>query len=38
VSPSFDLAQEILSVLGESFGLTGIADTAADILLGRREA
>jgi len=29
VSPSFDLAQEILTVLGESIGFTGIADTAA---------
>lgn len=28
VSPSFDLAQEILSVLGESIGFTGVADTA----------
>ena len=29
VSPSFDLAQEILTVLGESIGFTGVADTAA---------
>lgn len=29
VSPSFDLAQEILTVLGEPIGLTGAADTAA---------
>ncbi|HZJ05431.1 MAG TPA: helix-turn-helix transcriptional regulator [Nocardioidaceae bacterium] len=29
VSPSFDLAQEILTVLGEPIGFTGVADTAA---------
>jgi transcriptional regulator with XRE-family HTH domain len=29
VSPSFDLAQEILAVLGEPIGFTGVADTAA---------
>lgn len=29
VSPSFDLAQEILTVLGEPIGFTGLADTAA---------
>lgn len=29
VSPSFDLAQEILTVLGEPIGLTGVADKAA---------
>jgi transcriptional regulator with XRE-family HTH domain len=29
VSPSFDLAQEILMVLGEPIGFTGVADTAA---------
>jgi len=29
VSPSFDLAQEILAVLGDPIGFTGIADTAA---------
>ncbi|HYO86736.1 MAG TPA: helix-turn-helix transcriptional regulator [Dermatophilaceae bacterium] len=29
VSPSFDLAQEILTVLGEPIGLTGVADRAA---------
>lgn len=29
VSPSFDLAQEILAVLGEPIGFTGLADTAA---------
>jgi transcriptional regulator with XRE-family HTH domain len=29
VSPSFDLAQEILAVLGEPIGFTGTADTAA---------
>ncbi|MEO5661724.1 MAG: helix-turn-helix transcriptional regulator [Nocardioides sp.] len=28
VSPSFDLAQEILTALGESLGFTGVADTA----------
>jgi transcriptional regulator with XRE-family HTH domain len=29
VVPSFDLAQEILAVLGEPIGFTGVADTAA---------
>jgi transcriptional regulator with XRE-family HTH domain len=29
VSPSFDLAQEILTVLGEPIGFTGVADIAA---------
>lgn len=29
VSPSFDLAQEILTVLGEPIGFTGVADVAA---------
>jgi len=29
VSPSFDLAQEILAVLGEPIGFTGVADVAA---------
>ncbi len=29
VSPSFDLAQEILTVLGEPIGFTGVADKAA---------
>lgn len=29
VSPSFDLAQEILTVLGEPIGFTGVADRAA---------
>jgi len=29
VSPSFDLAQEILTTLGEPIGFTGVADTAA---------
>jgi transcriptional regulator with XRE-family HTH domain len=29
VSPSFDLAQEILTVLGEPLGFTGVADVAA---------
>lgn len=29
VSPSFDLAQEILTVLGEPIGFTGLVDTAA---------
>ena len=29
VSPSFDLAQEILTVLGEPIGFTGLADSAA---------
>jgi transcriptional regulator with XRE-family HTH domain len=29
VSPSFDLAQELLAVLGEPIGFTGVADTAA---------
>jgi transcriptional regulator with XRE-family HTH domain len=29
VSPSFDLAQEMLTVLGEPIGFTGVADTAA---------
>lgn len=29
VSPSFDLAQEILTVLGEPIGFTGVADTTA---------
>jgi transcriptional regulator with XRE-family HTH domain len=29
VSPSFDLAQEILTVLGEPIGFTGLADVAA---------
>lgn len=29
VSPSFDLAQEILTVLGESIGFTGVADVDA---------
>lgn len=29
VSPSFDLAQEILTVLGEPIGFTGVADGAA---------
>lgn len=29
VSPSFDLAQEILTVLGEPIGFTGVADAAA---------
>lgn len=29
VSPSFDLAQEILTVLGEPIGFTGVADLAA---------
>jgi len=29
VSPSFDLAQEILTVLGEPLGFTGLADIAA---------
>lgn len=29
VSPSFDLAQEILTVLGEPIGFTGLADTGA---------
>lgn len=29
VSPSFDLAQEILTVLGEPIGFTGLADPAA---------
>lgn len=29
VSPSFDLAQEILTVLGEPIGFTGVADTEA---------
>ena len=29
VSPSFDLAQEILSVLGEPIGFTGVADLGA---------
>ncbi|MGO4255971.1 helix-turn-helix transcriptional regulator [Marmoricola sp. RAF53] len=29
VSPSFDLAQEILMVLGEPIGFTGVADAAA---------
>ncbi|MGH8827850.1 MAG: helix-turn-helix transcriptional regulator [Jiangellaceae bacterium] len=29
VSPSFDLAQEILTVLGEPIGFTGVVDTAA---------
>jgi transcriptional regulator with XRE-family HTH domain len=29
VSPSFDLAQEIMAVLGEPLGFTGVADTAA---------
>lgn len=29
VSPSFDLAQEILAVLGEPIGFTGVADGAA---------
>lgn len=29
VSPSFDLAQEILAVLGESIGFTGTADVSA---------
>jgi transcriptional regulator with XRE-family HTH domain len=29
VSPSFDLAQEILAVLGETIGFTGTADAAA---------
>ena len=29
VSPSFDLAREILTVLGEPIGFTGVADTAA---------
>lgn len=29
VSPSFDLAQEILTVLGEPIGFTGLADIAA---------
>ena len=29
VSPSFDLAKEILTVLGEPIGFTGVADTAA---------
>lgn len=29
VSPSFDLAQEFLAVLGESLGFTGVADTSA---------
>jgi transcriptional regulator with XRE-family HTH domain len=28
VSPSFDLAQEILAVLGEPLGFTGLADTS----------
>jgi transcriptional regulator with XRE-family HTH domain len=34
VSPSFDLAQEILAVLGEPIGFSGAADTAA-IAAGR---
>lgn len=29
VSPSFDLAQEILTVLGEPIGFTGVADVEA---------
>jgi len=29
VSPSFDLAQEILTVLGEPIGFTGLADVDA---------
>lgn len=29
MSPSFDLAQEILTVLGEPLGFTGVADLAA---------
>ena len=29
VSPSFDLAQELLTVLGEPIGFTGVADSGA---------